>query len=215
MSINPYHTILQELNDLSGHHTELMIVTKGRLKEEILPYLKEGHIDFAENKVQEAYEKWPELKALYPFMRLYLIGPLQTNKVKKALSLFDVIATIDRFDLIDKIASLRAEKAQTKEFWIQVNIGRESQKSGIMPEEADALYRYALKSGLNVVGLQAIPPQGQDPTPFFKDLKTLAHSLGGLKVSMGMSDDYRIAAGLQSNYVRIGRALFKNEAEKS
>ena len=166
-----------------------------------------GITDFGENRVQEAEEKWPSLKAKHPNIRLHLIGPLQTNKVKQALALFDVIQTIDRPKLAEAIADELQHSAHR--FFIQVNIGKEPQKAGVMPEEADAFIDYCKNTlRLPVIGLMCIPPNHQPPSPHFAMLRIIAQRHNLTELSMGMSDDYELAVRMGSTCVRLGRALF-------
>jgi pyridoxal phosphate enzyme (YggS family) len=159
---------------------------------------------FGENYVNEAYEHWAEHRLAYPDLRLHLIGPLQTNKVKKAVALFDVIETVDREDLVDAIA----KQTKKPECFLQVNIGDEPQKSGVSTYHLRDLYDYAVNRGLNITGLMCIPPVHQSPAHYFNLLATWAKALGVQKLSMGMSGDFEEAIKCGATHVRVGSALF-------
>lgn len=182
----------------------LIAVSKGQGIEAIQAALDAGQRHFGENRVQEALQKWPLLKARYPDSTLHLIGPLQTNKVKDALGLFDVIHTIDRPKLVEALAR---EKSGVK-FLVQVNQGGEPQKSGIAPAGLPALLALCKKSNLPVSGLMTIPPQTGDAKIYFQKLAALAkrHNLPGL--SMGMSGDWQEAVAAGATYIRVGGAIF-------
>ncbi len=165
---------------------------------------------FGENRVQEAQEKWPELKKRHPSITLHLIGPLQTNKVKQALSLFDVIQTLDRPQLAEEIARLEAlgMSLEGKKFFIQINTGKEPQKSGVFPENADSFIHMCRELKLPVVGLMCVPPVDQPPAPHFALLREIALKNNLSELSMGMSSDFETAVRMGSSCVRIGTALF-------
>lgn len=187
---------------------ELMIVTKNQNVEAIKVLIQLGHVLFGENKVQEAMKKFSQIKSNK--IELHLIGPLQTNKVKDALRTFDTIQSIDRIKLVNEITKHLNKNDKTKNFFIQVNIGNEPQKSGVAPEELKNLYNYSIEKGLLIRGLMCIPPINKDPSVFFKRLKDLKNSINSnLKLSMGMSNDYLEALRCDSNMVRIGSLIFK------
>ena len=168
---------------------------------------------FGENRVQEAEQKWPELKAEYNDIELHLIGPLQTNKVRKAVSLFDVIQTVDRERLARVLAKEMATTDRSLPCFVQVNTGEEPQKAGIPPSETEAfvdLCRNDLK--LDIVGLMCIPPQGEEPSPHFALLQDMATRFGLSRLSMGMSADYAIAVQFGATVVRVGSAIFGTRA---
>ena len=211
--LSNYHkitTYLQEIAKTSNYPvTDLMIVTKNQPENYIIPLLEAGHRFFGENRVQEAVQKWPTFKKMYPDIRLHLIGPLQRNKVHDALELFDNIETIDREKLIDSIMlHLQEKEVTSKQFIIQVNIGQELQKSGVLPIDLPKLIDFAQKIGLPIQGLMCIPPVGMDPTPYFKRLKELSIEHNLPKLSMGMSNDYPLAIALGSSWVRVGSDIF-------
>ena len=167
-----------------------------------------GLADFGENKVQEAQAKWPGLKARHPGVRLHLIGPLQSNKAADAVALFDVIQTVDRPKIADALAAACHKLGKRPSFLIQVNIGREPQKSGAPPEEVAALLAHCNRLQLRVIGLMCVPPDGADPAPYFSRMQEMAHTLGLHELSMGMSGDFEVALRHGATMVRIGTALF-------
>lgn len=167
-----------------------------------------GLRDFGENKVQEAEEKWPALKAKYPNVRLHLIGPLQSNKAADAVALFDVIQSVDRLKIVDALAAACAKLGKHPLFLIQVNTGEEPQKAGAAPREVPALLAHCRMRGLSVIGLMCVPPEGENPAPHFALLTKMAKELGLPELSMGMSGDFETALRLGSTMVRVGTALF-------
>jgi pyridoxal phosphate enzyme (YggS family) len=188
---------------------ELIAVSKTFDAAAIRPFLDAGQRVFGENRVQEAKEKWPELRASYDGIELHLIGPLQTNKAREAVALFDVIQTVDR----DKLAGILAAEMQRAErrlpVYVQVNIGLEAQKAGIPPSEAVAFVeRCRSEHGLDVVGLMCIPPEGDPAGPYFAHLASLARDARVSQLSMGMSGDFETAIAMGATHVRIGSALF-------
>ena len=211
MSIN-----FQELVTINDHlkaysHANLLLVTKNRNQETIKRLIELGYHNFGENKVQEAKEKFSFVHDAN--VKLHLIGPLQTNKVKMSLQLFDVIQTIDRQKLVIEINKQIFNQnfpIKTKYFFIQVNIGREAQKSGVMPEDLKDLYDFSIMKKLNISGLMCIPPVNQNPEECFLEMRNLRDQLNkSLKLSMGMSDDYQMALTCGSDLVRIGSRIFK------
>ncbi len=164
---------------------------------------------FGENKVQEAHEKWSDLKQQYPDIELHLIGPLQTNKVRKALQIFDVIEVLDRPKLAQAVARISKEEQLFPKLYIQVNVGNEPQKAGVAPDALNDFYHYCTKEeGLNIQGLMAIPPSNVDPTPYFEQLKQQQMTLGLSDLSMGMSGDYEKAIICGATHIRIGSHIF-------
>lgn len=188
---------------------ELIAVSKTFDAEAVRPFLQAGQRVFGENRVQEAKEKWPGLRAEFSDVVLHLIGPLQTNKAREAVALFDVIETVDR----EKLAAVLAEEMRRAQkplpCFVQVNIGGEEQKAGVSVGEAvDFVARCRQVHGLNVVGLMCIPPDGQPAGPYFAHLATLAQQAGVENLSMGMSGDFETAIGMGATHVRVGSALF-------
>ena len=187
----------------------LVAVSKTHGPETIRPALLAGHRCFGENRVQEAEGKWPDLKAEFPDVRLHRIGPLQTNKVKHAVRLFDVIETVDRERLARALAREMEEAGRLLDCFIQVNTGAEPQKAGVLPQDADALVRLARDDlGLPVVGLMCIPPADEEPSLHFALLREIARRNGLADLSMGMSADYPVAVRFGATYVRVGTAIF-------
>ena len=188
---------------------KLIAVSKFHTKESLLPALAAGQRDFGENRIQEAAQKWPELRAKWEGCVLHLIGPLQTNKVRGALSLFNVIHSLDRENLARRIADEIAARENSPEFFIQVNTGEEPQKSGVRPGDADRFIILCKDElGLNVSGLMCIPPAGIDPSPHFALLAQIARRNGLANLSMGMSDDFAAAIKHGATHVRVGTAIF-------
>ena len=186
----------------------IIAVSKTFPLSEIMPLVDYGHIHFGENKVQEAISKWTEIKVKYPTIKLHLIGKLQTNKVKYAVKLFDYLHSVDNKKLAKKISDEQIKQNKKVKIFIQVNIGSENQKSGVLNNDLDDLFTYCKEIGLNVIGLMCIPPVDLDPTPFFKQLKNLNDTLNLSELSMGMSSDYQIAVENFSTYLRIGSDIF-------
>jgi len=187
----------------------LIAVSKTFDADAIRPVLQAGQRVFGENRVQEAEGKWPQLRAEFPDIQLHLIGPLQTNKVKQALPLFDVIQTLDRPKLARMLAEQMEKTGHRPDCFIQVNTGEEEQKAGVLPADVDtfvALCRDEL--GLPVVGLMCIPPVDEQPAPHFALLSKMADRNGLESLSMGMSADYQTAVMLGATHVRVGSAIF-------
>ncbi|SEQ53964.1 hypothetical protein SAMN05216548_105159 [Faunimonas pinastri] len=187
----------------------LVAVSKTFVAEDVLPVLQAGQREFGENRVQEAQAKWPELKGDFDGVRLHLIGPLQTNKVREAVALFDVIHTLDREKLAAELAREFSRQERRPELLVQVNTGREPQKAGIDPEEAEAFVeRCRSVHGLAIRGLMCIPPADEDPRPHFDSLSALAVRFGLPELSMGMSGDFEAAVEAGATLVRVGSAIF-------
>lgn len=167
-----------------------------------------GLTDFGENKVQEAQAKWPVLKAKHSAVRLHLIGPLQSNKAADAVTLFDVIHTVDRPKIAEALATACAKTGRTPTFLVQVNTGEEPQKAGVTPAETGHLLSHCANIGLPISGLMCVPPEGENPAPHFALLKKMANESGLPELSMGMSGDFETALRLGATMIRIGTALF-------
>ena len=188
---------------------KLVAVSKKQDDHKIDQAIACGHKFFGENRVQEAINRWQNRLDIYKDLELRLIGPLQTNKVKQALNLFDVIETIDREKIAIEIAKNLNEKTKTKSFYIQVNTGNEPQKSGVDPLETDTFINYCIKDlKLNIVGLMCIPPISEEPSMHFLFLKKIANRNNLPELSMGMSSDYEDAIKFGATSVRIGSLLF-------
>ncbi|WP_336294010.1 YggS family pyridoxal phosphate-dependent enzyme [Bartonella sp. CB169] len=214
-SIEAWQNIQKDIAEIcqethrSLEEVQLLAVSKTISANNIIPLLQAGQSLFAENRVQEAAEKWPSLRQQFNSIELHLIGPLQSNKAEQAVKLFDVIQTIDR----EKIAKYLAKEMQKQKrhlpSYVQVNIGLEPQKSGIAPQEVVPFVNQCKNQyGLNIIGLMAIPPIEENPGPYFALLAKLAKKAGLQKLSMGMSSDFKIAIQFGSNILRIGSALF-------
>lgn len=188
--------------------TRLVAVSKVQPLDRVIAVLDEGHRLFGENKVQEAAGKWPDLRARYDGVELHLVGPLQTNKARQAMELFDVIETLDRPKLARTIARLAEELGHCPRLFVQVNTGEEEQKAGVLPDEADAFIRECRDLGLTISGLMCIPPQDEEPSLHFALLARIAARNGIEDLSMGMSGDFEKAVAQGATYVRVGSAIF-------
>lgn len=186
----------------------LIAVSKVQPLERVEAVLDEGWRVFGENRVQEAAGKWPDLKARYEGVELHLIGPLQTNKARQAMELFDAIHSVDRIKLARTIARLAEELGHCPELFIQINTGEEPQKAGIMPAEADAFIAECRALDLPVRGLMCIPPVDEEPSLHFALLAKIAERNGLAGLSMGMSGDFEKAVALGATHVRVGSAIF-------
>lgn len=187
---------------------QLIAVTKGQADTAIDAALGAGQRIFGENRVQEAISHWARRRTVYDDIKLHLIGPLQTNKVRDAVALFDVIQTVDRISLIDALSAEMARQNRHLPCFIQVNIGSEAQKHGVLPENTRELLLYAREKGLKVVGLMCIPPVDTDSGPYFAKLREIAAENGLPELSMGMSADYMAAAAHGATYIRVGSGIF-------
>ena len=188
--------------------THLVAVSKTVPQDGIRQALAAGQRLFGENRVQEAQAKYPQLKAEYPDVELHLIGPLQSNKVKEAVALFDVIQSLDRTKLADALAAERDKSGKCPRLFLQVNTGEEPQKAGIVPREAAALIAHARKLDLPLEGLMCIPPADDDAALHFAFLAKLARDHGLKNLSMGMSGDFELAVKFGATHVRVGTAIF-------
>ena len=204
--VNSYNDICQIIEDRS----KMIVVTKVQTVEKIKPILNLGHRFFGENRLQEAQEKWSLLKKEYNDVELHLIGNLQTNKVKDAVKLFDVIQTIDREKLAKKLKSEIDEQGkQDMSFFIQINIGNESQKTGVLPEDSSDFIAFCKNDlNLNIKGIMCIPPYHENPISYFKKIKEITASNGLSECSMGMSNDFEEAIDCGATYVRVGSKIF-------
>ena len=197
------------LNKLNiNNNPKIVAVSKTFKIDKILPLIEYGHSDYGENKVQEALEKWTEIKKINSKIRLHMVGKLQTNKVKFAVQIFDYIHSVDNEKLARKIADEQTKLKKKIKIFLQVNIGDENQKSGINKNEVGQLISFSKEIGLNVIGLMCIPPVNIDPEVYFNEMNKLNKDLGLAELSMGMSSDYLIAAKNFSTYVRVGSSIF-------
>lgn len=192
----------------AGDHVNLVAVSKMQPEECVRAALEAGHRLFGENKVQEAKDRWSALKKEFPDVRLHFIGHLQTNKVKDAVALFDIIETVDSAKLAAALADEMKKQGRNLPCFIQVNTGEEPQKGGVIPSELPALLEECKKCGLNITGLMCIPPENEPPALHFALLKKLAARHGLKDLSMGMSADFEKAIPLGATCIRVGTALF-------
>lgn len=193
----------------SPQNVTLIAVSKTFEPEAIIPVLDAGHRVFGENRVQESAGKWPELKNRYPDVELHLIGPLQSNKTREAVALFDVIHTVDRPKIAKALATEMERVNRHLPVFVQVNTGAEPQKAGVLPEDLDPFLKLCRDDlGLNVMGLMCIPPIEDEPAVHFGFLATLANRNGLDGLSMGMSSDYKAAIQFGASHVRVGSAIF-------
>ena len=205
--VKNFDLVKEEISNFKN--ANIVAVSKTFPISHILPLINHGHQHFGENKVQEAQEKWTSLKNDFPNLKLHLLGKLQTNKVKFALPLFDYIHSLDSIKLAEKI-SLEQEKKNFKpKIFIQINLGKESQKSGVDENQLISFYEKCINElRLNIIGIMCLPPFDQDPKPFFKKMQNLSESLSLKEISMGMSNDYLEALKYKSTYIRVGSKIF-------
>ena len=210
-----YQQVCSDLEILSKRHGRdqgdvgLVAVSKTFPSNDIAQVIELGQRIFGENRVQELQDKWVGLKQQYPECRVHLIGPLQSNKVRKAVQIADVIETVDRVDLVDRIVRIAGEEGRAPDLFVQVNIGEEPQKAGCLPSQLEELVEYIrthYKGRLR--GLMVIPPADEEPAPYFAWTRRLADDLDLPECSMGMSGDYDVAIAQGSNLVRLGSAIF-------
>jgi pyridoxal phosphate enzyme (YggS family) len=188
---------------------DLVAVSKTHPAERIQPAIAAGQRRFGENRVQEAEAKWPDLKAAHADLRLHLIGPLQSNKVRQAVQLFDVIETVDRDSIAEKLRAEIDRAGRAPACYVEVNTGEEPQKAGILPDAADAFIERCRETyKLPITGLMCVPPQGGPPAPHFALLRAIAERQGLAILSMGMSQDFAVAIRQGATAVRIGTAIF-------
>ncbi len=189
---------------------KIIAVSKTFSIDKILPIIEHGHVDFGENKVQEAIDKWTDVKLAHPEIKLHLIGRLQSNKVKFALKIFDYIHSLDSEKLATKIASEQEKQGKKLKIFIQVNIGNEDQKSGIKKEKLVDFYKFCKNLKLEVIGTMCIPPNNENTENYFSEMNKINQELNFKELSMGMSGDYLKAVKNDATYVRIGSKIFGN-----
>ena len=207
--INIENEIKLNLSDLDKVNLPKIIAVSKTFKiDKILPLIDHGHTDFGENKIQEAIEKWTDIKRINSKVRLHMIGKLQTNKVKFAVQIFDYIHSVDSEKLAKKIADEQSKINKKVKIFLQVNIGDENQKSGINKNNISQLVSYCKEIGLDLIGLMCIPPVNINPENYFDEMNKLNKTLNFNELSMGMSSDFLIAAKHFSTYVRIGSSIF-------
>ena len=196
------------------NNIKIIAVSKTFEINHINPLIENGHLDFGENKVQEAIEKWTNVKAKNKNISLHLVGKLQTNKTKLALKIFDYIHSLDTEKLANKISEEQNRIEKKPKLFIQVNIGNEDQKSGINPNNLKSFYKYCLDKNLDVIGTMCLPPISEDPEKYFMRMNYLNKDLGLKELSMGMSADYIQAIDFNSTYIRVGSKIFGERKKK-
>ena len=195
-------------NNSQNRDLNIIIVCKTFSMDKILPLVDAGHVHFGENKVQEAELKWKEVKKKHSNIKLHMVGKLQTNKVKAALNIFDYIHSVDNYKLGEKIVKYEKELSKKIKTFVQVNIGEESQKSGISPKNVNQFVNYCKNSlSLNIIGLMCLPPINDNPEKYFLHLNQLRKQADLCHLSMGMSNDYQIATKCGSTFLRIGSKI--------
>ena len=216
------HNIIKNLSEIDNNikvylhklninsKPKIIAVSKTFKIDKILPLIEYGHVDFGENKVQEAIEKWTDIKKTNLQIKLHMIGKLQTNKVKYAVKIFDYIHSVDSAKLAKKIADEQNKVNKKIKVFLQINIGDENQKSGINKAETNQLVAYCKEIGLDLIGLMCIPPANAEPNKYFEEMYRLNNSFGFEDLSMGMSSDYLIAVKNFATYVRVGSSIFGN-----
>ncbi len=203
------NNIKVNLNKFQIYNSPKIIAVSKTFKiDKILPLIEYGHTDYGENKVQEAVEKWTEIKKINSKIRLHMIGKLQTNKVKFAVKLFDYIHSVDTEKLAKKIADEQHKVNKNIKIFLQVNVGDEIQKSGVDKNGVNNLVSYCREIGLDVIGLMCIPPINIEPEPYFDEINKLNKKFGFKELSMGMSSDFIIAVKHSATFVRIGSSIF-------
>ena len=208
--INIQNFIKSKQSVLKNNYTvpKIIAVSKTFKLNHILPLIEYGHVDYGENKVQEAVEKWSEIKSTNTKIKLHLIGKLQTNKVKISLKIFDYIHSLDNEKLAKKISDEQIKQNLKPKLFIQINIGNELQKSGIHEEKLVEFYNYCKELKLNIVGIMCIPPIDDDPKVSFSKMSNLKEKMNFKEISMGMSSDYLDAVKYNSSFLRIGSSIF-------
>ena len=211
MTLSVINSKIEHAEKSSGRtigSTQLIAVSKVQPNERVLNVLEQGHKIFGENKVQEAHEKWPMFRETFSNLQVHLIGPLQSNKVKQAVGLFDAIHTLDRLKLAQKLSNEIQTQGKAPEMFIQINTGEEKQKSGIHPNEADQFISDCMSLDLPIKGLMVIPPINEESSLHFGLLRKIAHRNGLTGLSMGMSGDFESAIAMGATHIRVGSAIF-------
>ena len=215
LQVKNLNTIKSKINEIINKkklivaNPNIIAVSKTFSSEKIIPLIEAQHSHFGENKVQEAEKKWPELKKKYPNIKLHMVGKLQSNKAKKAVNLFDYIHSLDNIKLAEKLAKFEKELNKKVKIFIQINLGKEDQKSGIAIKDLDNFFNYCTKKlFLNIIGLMCLPPENEISSSYFQTLSDLSNKLNLKDLSMGMSNDYLDALNYGSTYLRIGTLIF-------
>ena len=210
--VESFDKIKSNINESNNaNNVKIVAVSKTFDLNHVMPLIDYGHIHYGENKVQEAAAKWSEIKKLRSQIKLHMVGKLQSNKAKKAVEIFDYIHSLDSQKLADILSRNQKEVNKSLNYFIQVNIGNEPQKSGIPFNEVDEFYTYCRnENDMNILGLMAIPPNDDNTEKYFKSISELNYSLGLRELSMGMSSDYKLALNYKATYLRIGSSIFGN-----
>ena len=188
---------------------KIIAVTKTNPMKNILPLINHGHLDYGENKVQEAIEKWENIKADFGHINLHMIGKLQSNKVKQAVSIFDYIHSLDNFKLAERISKEQIKQNKKVKLFIQINIGEEIQKNGVLISNVDKFYKSCIHDlSLDIIGFMCLPPNNNNVSSYFLKMSNLKNNTGLKELSMGMSNDYMEALNFDSTYLRIGSKIF-------
>ena len=207
---------IKENQEKTNNKNNIKIIAVSKTFEisHINPLIDYGHTDFGENKVQEAIEKWSDIKLKYQNLSLHLVGKLQTNKTKLALKIFDYIHSLDNEKLANKISEEQKKIDKKPKLFIQVNIGNEDQKSGVNPNKLKSFYKYCLDKDLDVIGTMCLPPISEDPEKYFMRMNYLNKDLGLNELSMGMSADYIPAIDNNATFIRVGSKIFGERKKK-
>ena len=199
---------INKLN-IKNYNPNIIAVSKTFSIKDILPLINHGHIHFGENKVQEAIEKWTDIKKDFNNIKLHMVGKLQSNKVKFAVALFDYIHSLDNLKLAKKISQVQEKEKKIIKLFIQINIANEKQKNGILIEELDSFYNVCVKDlNLNIIGLMCLPPDDNKSSIYFSKIQNLTEKMNLKEISMGMSNDYLEAITYKATYLRIGTKIF-------
>ena len=211
MTLSVINSKIEQAEKSSGRaigSTELIAVSKVQPNERVLNVLEQGHTIFGENKIQEAHGKWPMFRENFSNVKVHLIGPLQSNKVKQAVALFDAIHTVDRLKLAQKLSNEVQAQGKAPEMFVQINTGKEKQKSGVVPSEADQFISDCFSLDLPIKGLMVIPPIHEEPSLHFGLLRKIANRNGLTELSMGTSSDFESAIAMGATHIRVGSAIF-------
>ena len=211
MTLSAINSKIKQAENSAGRaigSTQLIAVSKVQPNERVLSVLEQEHKIFGENKVQEAQGKWPAFRENFSNIKVHLIGPLQSNKVKQAVAMFDTIHTVDRLKLAQKLSNEVQIQGKAPEMFIQINTGEEKQKSGIIPSEADQFISDCISLDLPIKGLMVIPPIHEEPSLHFGLLRKIARRNGLTGLSMGMSSDFESAIAMGATHIRVGSAIF-------
>ena len=211
MTLSVINSKIEEAERSAGKasgSTHLIAVSKVQPNDRVLNVLKQGHTIFGENKIQETQGKWPAFREDFSNVKVHLIGPLQSNKVKQAIELFDAIHTLDRLKLAQKLSNEVQLQNKAPELFIQINTGEEEQKSGVIPSEADQFIKDCISLDLPIKGLMVIPPINEEPSLHFGLLRKIAQRNGLSGLSMGMSSDFESAIAMGATHIRVGSAIF-------